>query len=221
MATVCVVIRRTLCTHHSNSLCTVGVQCSPAEARCIQHGSREKSVRGRTQIVPGGQLLVVRVGVKDFLGTGVWQRIILGFGNGWHFPFSSLCVQCFDGWVRSWRLVPSPLLCMSLVPNVTSCPRPQPVVDLVCFCGFYFHPESLYGNTFLLLTAHSVLGFPTLLTCIHPSAVLSPTLWVPLRAVPAQLGKVKQSGTGDPGCGMTSAVKVSEVAVPGSVALLI
>lgn len=87
--------------------------------------SREKSVCGRTQIVPGGQLLVVRVSVKDCLGTGDWPRIIPGFGNGWHFLFLSLCVQRFDGWVRSWKLVPSPTLCMSLVPNVTSCPRPS------------------------------------------------------------------------------------------------
>lgn len=182
-------------THRLSSLCTVGVQCSPAEARCIRHRSH---VYGRTRIVPEGQLLVVRVGVKDFLGTGEWLHIILGFGNGWHFLFSSLCVQCFDGWVRSWRLILSPLLCMSLVPNVTSCPSPQPVVDLVCFCGFCLHPGSLYRNTFLFPAAHSVLGAPPLLTYIHSFAVLSPTLWVPLRAVPAQQCKVKQSGTGDP-----------------------
>lgn len=92
-----------------------------------------------TQAVIGEKLLKMGFSVNHFMGTGDchWPHIIPGSGNGWRFLLHSLCVNCFVGWVRPWKLIPIPILCISLVPRATSCARSQPVVGLICFCGVF------------------------------------------------------------------------------------
>lgn len=85
----------------------------------------------RAQTVIGGMLLVLAFSINYCLETGDWPHIIPSSGNAWRFLFLSLCVHCFVAWVRFWKLIPIPILCMSLVPSATSCPRSQPVVDLL------------------------------------------------------------------------------------------